>query len=582
MSSSATNFPTKLQYKDFVRQYELSYKDHQEAAVEWCLARETKVKHVKTRKDKIMKLPAGHGGLIADEMGLGKTIQAIGLMHANPKPNTLIVCPKALVEQWEAALKKLTPQRTNIINYQGSRRNKVTTADLAKTITIITYGELSRIKSRKQQAKDAKPTVSTTATTAKTEAERINEMLKAKVMAKFDEEEDVKQNLDDQDDQDNPHQPPNHFNIFASPIHKVNWHRVIYDEAHHLRNKKTAIHKAAMNIRCQLTWLMTGTPIQNRFADFQSLCEVIGIPTSLYFSPTTHSLKTLVKTYILKRTKQGLKIPMPTLTEEVITVEWQSKEEQEVAEMLHARLGWRTPTRATTAKATTPATKTTTTRAKHDYLPDFGPRLVDFLRARQMCVYPKIIQKAIEKADDEEPETEEHTQVMETVKVGVQGSSKLDAVIEKIVSANATNTNTNTTRTRKLVFCEFRQEMDYLERNLANRNIFTARIDGSTPLSLKKAIIASPHPEVLLLQIRTCSEGLNLQQYTQVYIVTPQWNPSVEAQAVCRSYRIGQTEPVQVYRFVMAHKNMGISQNMETHIQTRQTEKQEIANEVFQ
>ena len=574
MSSTATNFPTKLQYKDFVRQYELSYKEHQEAAVKWCLARETKVKHEKTRKDKIKKQPAGHGGLIADEMGLGKTIQAIGLMHANPKPNTLIVCPKALVEQWEAALKKLTPQDTNIINYQGSRRNKVTTTDLAKSITIITYGELSRIKSRKQQAKDAKPTNPTSTTnpaptdpSASTEAERINEMLKAKVMAKFDEEEDVKQN---QDDQDNPHHPHNHFNIFASPIHKVQWHRVIYDEAHHLRNKKTAIHKAAMNIRCQLTWLMTGTPIQNRFADFQSLCEVIGIPTSLYFSPTTHSLKTLVKTYILKRTKKGLKIPMPTLTEEVITVEWQSKEEQEVAEMLHARLGWRT-------QAQTPATKSTRARAKHDYLPDFGPRLVDFLRARQMCVYPKIIQKAIENSDEQEPETEEHTEVIKTVKAGVQGSSKLDAVIEKIVSP----TNLSAHRTRKLVFCEFRQEMDYLERNLANRNIFTARIDGSTPLSLKKAIIASPHPEVLLLQIRTCSEGLNLQQYTQVYIVTPQWNPSVEAQAVCRSYRIGQTEPVQVYRFVMAHKHLGITQNMENHIQERQVAKLEIANEVL-
>ena len=37
-----------------------------------------------------------------------------------------------------------------------------------------------------------------------------------------------------------------------------------------------------------------------------------------------------------------------------------------------------------------------------------------------------------------------------------------------------------------------------------------------------------------------------------MYFVSPDWNPSVEDQAVARCHRFGQTEPVVVFRFVMA------------------------------
>jgi SNF2 family DNA or RNA helicase len=58
-------------------------------------------------------------------------------------------------------------------------------------------------------------------------------------------------------------------------------------------------------------------------------------------------------------------------------------------------------------------------------------------------------------------------------------------------------------------------------------------------------------PQVLLLQIRTGCEGLNLQEYSDVYFVTPHWNPAVEEQAIGRCDRIGQTKRVRVFRFVM-------------------------------
>ena len=56
--------------------------------------------------------------------------------------------------------------------------------------------------------------------------------------------------------------------------------------------------------------------------------------------------------------------------------------------------------------------------------------------------------------------------------------------------------------------------------------------------------------DVLILQIQTACEGLNLQHYAEIYFTTPHWNPAVEDQAIARAHRIGQKKPVNVYKFV--------------------------------
>ena len=54
------------------------------------------------------------------------------------------------------------------------------------------------------------------------------------------------------------------------------------------------------------------------------------------------------------------------------------------------------------------------------------------------------------------------------------------------------------------------------------------------------------------MQIQTGCEGLNLQQnYSEIYFVSPHWNPAVEDQAIARCHRIGQVKPVFVHRFEM-------------------------------
>lgn len=56
-----------------------------------------------------------------------------------------------------------------------------------------------------------------------------------------------------------------------------------------------------------------------------------------------------------------------------------------------------------------------------------------------------------------------------------------------------------------------------------------------------------------MISLRAGGTGLNLTGADFVVHMDPWWNPAVEDQASDRAYRIGQTRPVAVYRFVAAH-----------------------------
>ena len=53
---------------------------------------------------------------------------------------------------------------------------------------------------------------------------------------------------------------------------------------------------------------------------------------------------------------------------------------------------------------------------------------------------------------------------------------------------------------------------------------------------------------VFLISLKAGGFGLNLTEADYVFLLDPWWNPAVEAQAIDRTHRIGQTRTVMVYR----------------------------------
>ncbi|KAJ6608214.1 SNF2 family N-terminal domain-containing protein [Mycena sp. CBHHK59/15] len=89
------------------------------------------------------------GGILADDMGLGKTIQALtriveGVPRKEDVKNgwvkaTLVICPLALIEQWDAEIKKMTAG-LKVIQYHGPTRSKEAKHFSSADIVITTYG----------------------------------------------------------------------------------------------------------------------------------------------------------------------------------------------------------------------------------------------------------------------------------------------------------------------------------------------------------------------------------------------------------------------------------------------------------
>jgi SWI/SNF-related matrix-associated actin-dependent regulator of chromatin subfamily A3 len=64
------------------------------------------------------------------------------------------------------------------------------------------------------------------------------------------------------------------------------------------------------------------------------------------------------------------------------------------------------------------------------------------------------------------------------------------------------------------------------------------------------AFQGDPPTTVFLISMRSGAVGLNLTAANKVFLMEPLFNPALEAQAVGRAHRMGQTRPVTVYKLV--------------------------------
>jgi SWI/SNF-related matrix-associated actin-dependent regulator of chromatin subfamily A3 len=64
-------------------------------------------------------------------------------------------------------------------------------------------------------------------------------------------------------------------------------------------------------------------------------------------------------------------------------------------------------------------------------------------------------------------------------------------------------------------------------------------------VSLNKALLSIP--------FLTVCDRLNLAIASRIYLLEPQWNPSIESQAIGRALRLGQVGQVSIIRYIMMH-----------------------------
>jgi len=340
-----------------------------------------------------------------------------------------------------------------------------------------------------------------------------------------------------------------------SLLHRIEWSRIIFDEAHHLRNKNTGRYNGARALKTDIHWLVSGTPVQNKKEDFYSLCAVLNLPASFYTEPD--NLRLLGKSFILKRTKKQVGIEIPDVVPLKNVVDWTNDSEMRLSEEIHSALAFSNVSGKHNGSIVASILQQGT--------------LAAVMRARQSCIMPELLRPCLNKLP-----AADYGRYSEAM----QHSSKLDFVVETILK-NKGNGN------GKLIFCHYRTEIDELASRLIDGGIErVATFDGRTA-TVKRDQILTGNNEAIILQIQTGCEGLNLQEnYSEIYFVSPHWNPAVEDQAVARCHRIGQKKQVQVYRFEMSRFVKEEGQEMETktideYVTSVQEEKREIANELM-
>ena len=279
-----------------------------------------------------------------------------------------------------------------------------------------------------------------------------------------------------------------------SLLYLVDWDRVIFDEAHHLRNRNTNLYYSALvlfaSAKNATRWMITGTPIQNYKKDIINICNILGLPMAALYHKES---KLIIADIILRRTKQQLGINIARLEINDTIVPWKTQQEKKLASDIH-----------------------------ND---DINKPLIRTIRAKQMCIYPKILKHMFSDIDD-------------------TYNSKIYNVVNTIIERK---NNGN----KKLVFCTYKKEINIIHRLLNLNLIYTSIIDGDTTTQQRHDIISNKDIQVIILQIQTTSEGLNLQHYNEIYFVSPHWNPAIEDQAIARCHRIGQKKDVVVYKFIM-------------------------------
>src|SRR5262249_30514463 len=126
-----------------------------------------------------------------------------------------------------------------------------------------------------------------------------------------------------------------------------------------------------------------------------------------------------------------------------------------------------------------------------------------------------------------------------------ESSAKLDTLIEQLTEVIEEGH-------KALVFSQFTSLLSIVRDRLDAAGVTYEYLDGKTRdrQTCVERFQNDPDCKLFLISLKAGGLGLNLTAAEYVFLLDPWWNPAVEAQAVDRAHRIGQTKNVFAYRLI--------------------------------
>jgi superfamily II DNA or RNA helicase len=281
------------------------------------------------------------------------------------------------------------------------------------------------------------------------------------------------------------------------------WSVVVLDEAQRIKNRDTDLSRACKRLPRRRSWALTGTPVENRAEDLLSILEfVLGSPRERPAPAAGPALRATLSQFHLRRRKADvLRDLPPKITSDLVLPltppqrrAYDRAEQEGVVELRGA--------------GGPPA------RIEHV--------LALITRLKQICNF----------APDD------------------GASAKMEDLEGRLEELSAAGN-------KALVFTQYTGDESGARRIAAQLTRFSPLLytGDLSPRERSRVVDRFQQEEgcpVLILSLQAGGQGLNLQRASYVFHFDRSWNPAVERQAEDRSYRLGQTQPVHVYRYVMA------------------------------
>ena len=317
-------------------------------------------------------------------------------------------------------------------------------------------------------------------------------------------------------------------------LRELRFDYVILDEAQAIKNAGAQASKACRLLQGDHRLALSGTPVENHLLELWSIFEYLNprtLGSKREFAALTRAgnegglsmIARGLRPLILRRTKDQVLTELPDKTELTIHCELEGDDLRLYNEL-------RDHFRASINQ------KIHSVGIEKSRL----HVLEALLRLRQAACHPGLIDPS---------------------RAG-ESSAKLDALLDHVREVIEEGH-------KVLVFSQFVQLLSIVRGHLDKEGVRYAYLDGRTldREAQVRAFQEDPACSLFLISLKAGGFGLNLTAADYVFILDPWWNPAVEAQAIDRAHRIGQTRPVFAYRIIS--KNTVEEKILELHAKKR-------------